>query len=496
MSREHQAPNQSEGGSAADVEPTVGGGGGWRWAAAAGAVCLLGAVAIGFLLDQEVKADTVYALIADALLTVAGALGAFAYTLHEKRLHEISADKEYSTIVGAMVASPGVLKKGSASRKNFKDQVDHYAVDKVRKSSLNERLTMVCGKLNSAVDRWHDAYKPLTQMRGISGARDVFFVLQADLYAAKSHADELASIVKKLEGNGDSDAPNGEQSANQGESNGGQSGNQGEGGKASKAEMALESKKAHGQAIRASRAMAAALARRDESYVLIPSLQTLYPRHKDNGAAEQGQEDDANGGADHEKVARRLRKYQNISNFWDLFDVISADMHSAHVLLHDIVEGRAKADGIVGDVVNARKHLGSCLERIRNSLLILGWPPRKNSSDGGGDNGSDKQGSTVISEEGRDPNEESSASNGGKGGNSRDEQGNTFISEKDLDALYEDAKAMESGNSEARELPSSYGVMIRDLHSALKALGGLEALRQSQREEDETAAAKDGNSTA
>jgi len=169
------------------------------------------------------------------------------------------------------------------------------------------------------------------------------------------------------------------------------------------------------------RAIGAGLVRRNEAYVHVPSLETFKFSRTES-----------------RQIDSEIDDYGKLSCFWILFNIATKDMRFSYFYIRQIIERVSKNPR--DDFDAAKKALGACLERLRNCVRILDQKVD-----------SEQQGN---------------------------QEGNTIISNEDLDSLVDCAKKIErgadvSGDSNKIDfLPASFGVMIRDLATAYRALGG------------------------
>ena len=281
-------------------------------------------------------------------------------------------------------------------------------------AKLLERTT------NAAQDRWTEAFNLLASCPEFHGAWDVFLVLRKDI---KDSVQSTTKLVSEIGGNnGNNDGAGHTNEINQSDW------------------LHLKT---------ALRNLESALHRRDESFIDIPSLQTMVSSSRKD-----------KDGPDLSTM---------LSEFWPLFNIASMDIRMAYLRLLTLYEKyeekyEKKIDmniegGTWHDVKLINRTMLAALERIRNCIVIL--------KNGGG------------SQESANQDIESSLN---------DHYGNTVISRKHRELLVRDAKKLEGGrtqdvDSDSKEiyrtvLPANFGVMIRDIDTACKVLEKIKGVKE------------------
>ena len=373
---------------------------------------LLGIVGIFVLLfysvgDVKVRDD----FIRDFLFSAVGALTTLGVTLISAG-EKVQRDRNIRTNEIIAQITPGRDGKNGNQKSPEADfdcprvmkHVEEYSHDQVRRSPARELFTVTRTKLVAAQARWKDTFEKLAQSRDFHSAWDLYFVLSEDIRESINSVEELGNEIDRLEGDSDEveDYRNKEKNSGAGR---------------------RETEKLH----KALRPLRAAIARRDESYVLIPSLETFLGPGRSNG--------NHSGKSSTDWMA----SYRTLASFWALFDIVSTDMRNAYRHLHEAIINQDSGVHPSHNVEFCRNTLGACLERVRNSLAILG-------------NGE----STVERPGGKDLSDE--------------DEGNTIITTLDLKRLVDNAKRIERGSDTSEVVPATFGVMVRDLYTAYKQL--------------------------
>ena len=350
-------------------------------------------------------------LLYDAAFAIGGALAAYGinnFFRERVKKHEL---RKWEDEIIARLSRAKVELKERESFSPVMAHIDRYAHDEVYRSSVHELLASLDRAINAARIRWREAYELLCACPGFHTAWDLYFVLECDINEVAETTKKTQDAINKLSGKEHIGKSTGmEESQSEGD------------------------EKTKAAAAEALRSIKAAVARRDESYNDIPSLQTLT--------------DDNN-----QEIKNDLPR------FWVLFDIATNDIRKAYLEIKNLAEDKSEeSDKNLNYALrksNACKTLGAGLERIRNCILIH-----------------DDKDTNVGATKGR----------------------NTIISEADLEELVKTAKALERGEEKtgrAKFLPASFGVMIRDMDATLKTLDPtLEILKKESLERNNTRASQ------
>ena len=263
---------------------------------------------------------------------------------------------------------------------------------------------------NAAQQRWTESFELLSSCPEFHGAWDLFLVLRQDI---NDTAQGASALVASLSG---SDKEESNQGIKRIASN-------------------IDESDCH-HLKTALRNLEAGLRRRDESFVEIPSLQTLFSSSNEDNVAGSN-------------------LFGALSNFWPLFHIASTDIRMAYFRLLELWEtcetSKTRSSVTLDEVRLVNRTMLAALERIRNCLALL-----------------KKTGEQLAKPQQNDAHEE------------KEKIGNTVISPEDRNILVTEAKILEgadtsnvAGNSEKlylKVLPSNFGVMIRDIHTACTAL--------------------------
>ena len=356
--------------------------------------------------SEQVRDD----FVRDFLFSAVGAATTFGVTLisaGEKAMR----DRNIRTNEIIAHITSGVLKgkrnkgsEGDFDGPRIVEQVVEFSHDRVRRSLSRELFAVTRTKLVAAQARWKDTFEKLAQCRDFHAAWNLYFVLHEDIRDSIKSMEELGEEIARLEGS------------------------------TNKAKAAKENARVPGASHlgieklqKALRPLRAAIARRDESYALIPSLETFLGQQRTNG------NEVAMDGSDW------IATYRKLASFWALFDIISTDMRNAYRHLYEGIAEREGGSRQPHNVEFCRNTLGACLERVRNALAII------SNSISRGDAGNN----AVLSHE---------------------DDRNTIITQEDLKALVDHAKRIERGSDKSEHVPANFGVMIRDLYTAYNHL--------------------------
>ena len=289
---------------------------------------------------------------------------------------------------------------------------------------------------NSALDRWNESFELLASCPEFHSAWDLFLVLRKDIQDTVQGSSDLVSSLFSYD----------EEKA--------------DGGIRRTGSDIDESDRPYLRT--ALRNLESGLRRRDESFVEIPSLQTML------------EEDEL-----HLKVSRRL------ADFWLLFHIVSTDIRMAYLrllALWEICEKENTECGVNSDDVRLvnRTILGA-LERIRNCITIL-----RNR----GDLQEIPEQATKSPQDSGYEETEVAKTPGleAPGASQKDQVGNTMISWEGRKDLIREAKMLEGGDTlnEGDEmekmyrkiLPANFGVMIRDIDTACEALEKIKGVKE------------------
>ena len=284
------------------------------------------------------------------------------------------------------------------------EQVVEFSHDRVRRSLSRELFASTRTKLVAAQAHWKDTFEKLAQCRDFHAAWSLYFVLQEDIRDSIKSMEELGEEIARLEGNGN------EAKATQ-----------------EKARITGANLQEIEKLQKVFRPLRAAIARRDESYALLPSLETFLGQQRTNGNELATSDIDW------------MANYRTLASFWALFDIISTDMRNAYCHLYEAITEREGGTRRSHNVEFCRNTLGACLERVRNALAII---------------------SNSVSHE----------DSGKSTASPLEDERNTIITREDLKALVDHAKKIERGSDKSEHVPANFGVMIRDLYTAYNHL--------------------------